>query len=109
MRIGVISREEELDQLIDSELGRNKRFILAFLAGNGRSSTAAWGSLLAALANYPDERLFSVDVDTVGPVAERFRVGTAPTVVLTNGCQILDSLVGPQAPGAYAAMIEFAK
>jgi glutaredoxin-like YruB-family protein len=106
MTIGAFTREEELDQLIDSELGRNKEFILAFLVEDSQSSKAARQSLVDALSTHPDSRVFTVDVKSARNVAARYQVTAAPTVVRVNGCQILDRLVGPQPSAAYAALMK---
>jgi len=106
MNIGSFSKEEELDQLIDSELGSNKEFILAFLAEDSQSSKVARESLAEALSTHPDSRAFTVDVRSVRNVAARYQVTAAPTVVRVNGCQILDRLVGPQTPAAYATLMK---
>lgn len=106
MSIGAFATENELDQLIDSELGSNKEFILAFLAEDSQSSKVARESLVEALSTHPDSRAFTVDVRSVRNVAARYQVTAAPTVVRVNGCRILERLVGPQTPAAYAALMK---
>jgi thioredoxin-like negative regulator of GroEL len=106
MSIGAFTTEDELDQLIDSELGSKKEFILAFLAEDSQSSKVARESLEEALSTHPDSRVFTVDVRSVRNVAARYQVTAAPTVMRANGCQILDRLVGPQPSAAYAALMK---
>jgi thioredoxin-like negative regulator of GroEL len=84
------------------------RPLLVFFSSQRSGPARRMESLLAHVARKERTRLrvMCVDVDEQPDLAERFRVGDAPTLVLVKGKRVVDRLDGRASAPKIEAMLE---